>query len=550
MGGRATPDKNIYFQNKVDKIKMKDNVLLKIKKYFALAMALFPAGYIIYRLLCQTAARMKEEIGFAYTADAPMYWTVGKGMLQGFRPYVDLYETKPPGIFLLSALSFKLTDTAVLTNIICFICLLITGAAPFIGVAMNCKKSLTGLTKIILFISAFVFGVMIMLYSQLRSGAAQVENIGAGFAIIYILIISTIDSEKIKLNSPKIWLSSLFLMFAVMMKEPFLLICIASSLFFIKTKKDFLKKLLLPMFAGGIAGVILMLVTGALAPYLKYYLPNMMGGHVSRFGPPWIRGLDLKIILEDLAEFSPGLMIAVIVLVVFVFLSDFFFKVVDNENKISDNILSGIKFYLSSYLLVFSVGLGGQYYSHHFVFAVPLYITLFLHIVENYKGIKLNNMKDLIGVDGILVSIGIACSIGIAVLPDYGYEYYFATRKLEVMKDNAEYVDDVLDRVGEDTYQFLGFNGDVFYCFTEHLPQGPIFFQDPFSFTDTDNWFSKSLANQLDKVDIIIIDWLDVGEMNEYVEDYISDNFTEQPPEEVRDIAIPKSFIYDVMYRV
>jgi hypothetical protein len=525
-------------------------LLFKIKKYFVQSLALFPASYIIYRLLYQIIGRMKEEIGFAYTSDAPMYWTVGRGMLQGLRPYVDLYETKPPGIFLLSALSFKLTGTAVLTNIFCFICLIITGAAPFIGVVVNHKKCFKDLSKIILLASSFLFGIIVMLYSQIRSGAAQVENIGAGFAVIYILIISTVDSEKTELNDFKIWLPSIFLMLAVMMKEPFLLICIAGSLLFIKTKKDFFKKLLIPLFAGGIAGLMLMLVTGALMPYLKYYIPNMIGGHVSLLGPPWKRGLDFKMILNDLLHFSPGLMITILILVVFIFLIDFFLQVDINETNIAGSILSGVKLYFSGYLLVFSVGLGGQYYNHHFVFAVPMYIAMFLYVIKNYENIKLSNKKGFIGIDGILISISIACSVGSALSPGNGYDNNYVITTLEAMRAEAEYVDNVLDVAGENTYQFLGFNGDVFYCFTEHLPQGPIFFQDPFNFADKNSWFSKNLAEQLDKVDIIIIDWIDVGAMDGYVKGYINDNFTGNPPDGVKDIAIPKSFRYEIMYRI
>ena len=36
-------------------------------------------------------------------------WTIGHGILKGLVPYRDLYETKPPGIFLVSALSYLVT---------------------------------------------------------------------------------------------------------------------------------------------------------------------------------------------------------------------------------------------------------------------------------------------------------------------------------------------------------------------------------------------------------------------------------------------------------
>ena len=45
------------------------------------------------------------ELSHAYTADAPLYWAVGRGMLNGLTPYSEMYENKPIGVFLLSAIS-------------------------------------------------------------------------------------------------------------------------------------------------------------------------------------------------------------------------------------------------------------------------------------------------------------------------------------------------------------------------------------------------------------------------------------------------------------
>jgi hypothetical protein len=67
------------------------------------------------------------ELKHAYCWDNPLYWTVGRGILNGLTPYAQLYENKPPGIFLFAALSFALTNDAIIGNIIsCLSALVIT----------------------------------------------------------------------------------------------------------------------------------------------------------------------------------------------------------------------------------------------------------------------------------------------------------------------------------------------------------------------------------------------------------------------------------------
>ena len=58
------------------------------------------------------------ELHHAYNWDSPLYWTVGRGMLNGLKPYTDLFENKPLGMFLISAFSFRLTDDTIICNII------------------------------------------------------------------------------------------------------------------------------------------------------------------------------------------------------------------------------------------------------------------------------------------------------------------------------------------------------------------------------------------------------------------------------------------------
>lgn len=533
--------------------KTKSNQKEAAIRFVLIFLALIPIIYIFYSMSTQIAARMAEELTLSYTADSPIYWTVGRGMLQDFKPYEDFYETKPPGIFLLSALSFRLFDSAILSNILCFLCLIVIGVTPLLAVICDLrKKTVPVLNRLTLILSAVLFGGMLMLYTQNRSGSAQVESFGAAFGCIYLFLISRMDGQTTKLRSPILWISSLFLMFSVMMKEPFVLVCCAAALLFINTWKDLLKKLILPLFAGGAAGVLLMLFTGTLIPYLQYHLPNMTGSHVGRYGSPITRGFDFKNILNDINIFSPGLMIALLILAGVVFLLVCFQQLRSSQKA---SLASGFvqiyhvaKLFLIAYVLVFSVALGGQYYNHHYIFAVPIYMALFLYCIQNFR-FSLTLGKNTVSLTAVLLCVCISCGAGAVMLPEYERSDTNTPQDLIEMHAQADYVDALLDAAQVDRYQYLGFNGNVFYCFTEHMPLGPSFIQDSYNYTDLDSWFSSSLKEQLDQSQIVIVSKIDAGLMNDYIIDYLDKNFSQTPWDEVKDLPPPYYFFDDIYFR-
>lgn len=524
-----------------------------IKTIIIIAIAI-PIAVLFYNIFMQIFSRMAEELTLSYTADAPMYWTVGKGILNGFKPYQDFYETKPPGIFLLSALSFAITGDGFVTNIFCFISLIIIGLAPAVFVILQNRKNRHKNSPYILSIfSAILFGIILMLYVQKRSGAAQVESFGAAAAIIYILLISLIDGEKTSYKSPLIWISSLFLMFSVMMKEPFLLVCIGCALLFIYSKKDLIKKLILPIISGGAMGILLMLATGTFVPYIKYHLPNMLGNHVSRYGSPIVRGFNFRIILNNLGNFSAGIQAIIIFLTVSVIVLTIYRQYKREDTSavgIAGRIYHIIKLFPIFYLTIFAVGMGGQYYNHHFVFAVPTYFALLCAFITDFNMLeKVDIKKYKAGAICFFATVAIISASASALLPEHSYNKQKVDNNLITMQRHADYVDEILDTLGEERYQYFGFNGNVFYCFTDHLPQGPVFFQDPYNFSAEDNWFSQNLKQQLNKSDVVIVQKIDVGVLNDYVNSYLNENFTNIPPERLSGINAPNDFNYKIYFR-
>ena len=46
--------------------------------------------------------------GGAFSGDTKYYWAMGQGYLNGLELYTDIFDTKPPAIYLLGALSYWL----------------------------------------------------------------------------------------------------------------------------------------------------------------------------------------------------------------------------------------------------------------------------------------------------------------------------------------------------------------------------------------------------------------------------------------------------------
>jgi len=124
------------------------------------------------------------ELSGAFNAwDVNLYWTIGRGIINGILPYTGLFETKPPGIFILSALSFYFFDSTILTHIVQVLALLIIATVPLFAYILHSKeKSIFGIAF------STLLGLLLALYTHERAGLVQVESFGAAFGILAILL--------------------------------------------------------------------------------------------------------------------------------------------------------------------------------------------------------------------------------------------------------------------------------------------------------------------------------------------------------------------------
>ncbi len=529
------------------------NVIKWLKIVFCI-IVLIVLSLCIIRLFSIIYHVLKLEFNYTYTWDSPIYWAVGRGYLNGITPYNGLFETKPPGIFLISAFSLLLTNDVLIGNIINGICLIFMVIVPVIFCIIYYKNEKIPIRILILFLS-LVIGSSIMFFTSLRSGKYQVESYGSGFASLYLLVIVLINTKKVKWYSFSIILSGFFAMLSIMMKEPFLLIIIASSLLFIESFEDLGYKLFLPLVYGGIMGVIVMLVTNSLIPYCSIYLKHMLFSHVSTHGPLVNRIFKFDKIISDLHNYNTYFHDLIFGLIVFYLIYNLC-KLVKLEKirflKRFIVLFNFAKFAVAIILVIISVALGGQFYNHHYAFASPFYLALGLFFIKKIKDFSYVYIRY-----AILSFAALLCILNIL--------YYspavisFPSDVLNYNKDireQAHYVDMVLDELGVDQYLQLGFNQvNKFYGLTRHSPLGPVFFQDPNNFKDENSWFVKEFIKQLDKAEVIIIDkkyGYNVKVINTYTRLYIESNFTLTEPKEIQDIDVPESFSirYQIMFRI
>jgi len=504
-----------------------------LRLLFIIAGALLFIIFFLFPAIVKSWSYLSTELEISYCVDDPLYWAVGRGILNGLKPYVDLFENKPPGIFWLSALSLKLTGGVYAMNIFSFLCLLITALTPAIGATVLCWKRACGKgVTILAILSSLFFGAMLMVFSKTLSGYIQIEAMGAMFVGLYLILIFDADASKLKFYSPRVLLSGLLLACAGLLKEPFVLVAAGSSLLFIGTLRGFFHKTVLPLLYGGAIGTAAMAATGVLKPYLTIYLKYMISSRVESTSSPLIRMWDLSHLFNETANVSVPFLCVLTLLfitILFYYLQDVY--ALPSAGLKSRLCWGGRFLALFAGLMAasFALAVGGRYFYHHFVFALPFYLTLFLVMLRGsaVKPVVLQPKKE----DGnspigfgpkacrtILAVVLVILSVSFRFMPSYQFDETIR-QDFETMETHAEYVDSLLDEMGIDRYLFLGFNnsGSCFYGLTEHSPLGPVFVQDPANFTGQYTWFNDNFLEELDEAQIVFVWSINVGDLTDDV---------------------------------
>ncbi|MCI2047844.1 MAG: hypothetical protein LKJ90_09030 [Faecalibacterium sp.] len=520
--------------------------------FLALAAA---ACVVMGQALCHT---IRFEMAYNYTADSPLYWTVGRGILNGIMPYSGLYENKPVGIFLLSALSFRLGGNILFLNACCVAALFVLAAFPAVCTAeylfaqRKSEKKPQAAAAVAALVVAALSGVLFMLYAEERA-AQQTECIGAAWIVLYFWAAWHVRFDNIKEAARPAqiaWmaLAAIFVICGVMMKEPFVLLAIFSMLLLVESRAQLLGRIVLPLGVGGCTAMLLLVATGAVGPYFTIYIRNMFSNHIAATGSPLTRGLHVEKLAGDLRAFSLVLLLVIVAALVLA--------------AIPPHKASGRPTWqawawrlgcmaVAVYMASFAVGLGGQYYNHHYIFAAPLYLlAMALACRRISEGQRLVPMLLAGGCGAVLlVCLYARTNLPFAktyVSPDDTRTY---PEKYATIEAEAEYVDALLDYYGEDRYQFLGFNGeDQFYGLTQHSPLGPAFAQDSDNFTSADSWFSQQLLQEMNEANIVVMDHIVTPELGDQLDAILDGEFTTTPAQAYPG-AVPDYFPFDIYYR-
>lgn len=510
---------------------------------------------------------MHFELSEIASCDANLFFTVGRFMAKGYRPYLDAYENKPPMIFLISEISYLLSGGFYLVNIssfLCFLNLLLTPLAICIIIAIKRKLSL--LSASLMSGSVFLISLLLLFYSEQRSGEIMCEIFGVSAlvdGVLCLLIIS--KGKKIHFYHPCVILSGVFFAIATLFKEPFALLGIFAYLMVIEQKRDLLFKLVFPLAYGVFTALLILLVTNSVAGYFTIYLPNMLSYHITSHGSLFDRMKDFKKLFDNLNEFSKYLFILIILMF---FISCLRGTTLFSEEKPSlmliFRVIRIILPFVYLYIASLTVGLGGQYFWHHFAFALPFYYSLLLDS-GFYIGEQINNLsiKDNEGplikkISNPFTLLAVVFTFLLSFISSYGLiEHKFKMKEEEMInlvkraKADASYIDEVLDTLNVERYLFIGFNGtDRPYCYTKHLPLGPCFVQDQDNFKKANTFFTNNFLKQLKESEVIVFSSYQMPIIEKEVKQYISTNFTSELPNAIKDISKPEQFFYGLYFRI
>ncbi len=237
---------------------------------YVLIVSAVAVGFCINALMDMLAFEARGPMN----GDAFIYLTVGRGILNGLTPYLQIFESKPPGIFALMALSLSITGTEAFAR---WLSIILLFSMPILLAFWMWKRGTTArlpiLQKILGTVFGFLTGGLIALRLEQIVGSLQTEVFGVGFGFFFVLIILW-NHERWRL-----WKSvaaGILMMFALFLKEPFLLAFIAIALLIDRHPRDYLRDLIIPGAVAGALMLLILLLTGWWHGYAEQYLPAMV----------------------------------------------------------------------------------------------------------------------------------------------------------------------------------------------------------------------------------------------------------------------------------
>ncbi len=224
---------------------------------------------------------------YAYHGDAAFYFTIGKSILNGLTPYRDIFDPKPPGVFIVSAISFFLVHSHMLGNYLSIIMLLCTPVL-FVWMVWNPSSALPPANRLLVRAAGCVAGCIISLWSSIQAGVWQPESFGNFFALLFIIMYIRGRHHMTLLRTIA---ASACVLFAIGSKEPFLLTLFAAAIAIDVRPLSLLRAFFIPLGIALATGSLVLAALGWLEPYVSLYLPTIVGIRIQYDVPLWMRGV-------------------------------------------------------------------------------------------------------------------------------------------------------------------------------------------------------------------------------------------------------------------
>jgi len=222
--------------------------------------------------------RLVVHLGHLYgtgiNGDAVYYFGMGRGLLNGLRMYPDLFETKPPIIFWLSALSLAVGEDE---RLYLAIQALLVVILPLVLCWVVLRTEPSSRRRFISAALAFLGGAAVASFVADRSQGFQTEGFGVLPAAVPALVLAWSQRRGFRVWS--VWLAGPALAIAVLLKEPFLVAGIAALGWLAQSRRDVFWITQVVAVAGGI-GLATLFATGTAGDYFGIYLPEILNGRL------------------------------------------------------------------------------------------------------------------------------------------------------------------------------------------------------------------------------------------------------------------------------
>lgn len=264
-----------------------------------LEIVVWPAAIIAIAMTVQVlgALLVLQEL---FNGVCGIFWAIGQAMVNGYTLYEDIFESKPPLIFLLASLSLRLTGSPVLGTVL-HTALLLAVLAGTVWYAQR-RLSEQDMRSPALLVAAFLFSSLVIRYLSRHPTAWAVEFYGLTSLCLYFLVLA--DTRRFTV--PRITLLTLLLGLSVGMKESFIIVAVSGACVLCRSREQWIRGVLIPSVLTGIVGIVTLALLGSLGAYLSVYLPEMLGYYTQRYYMPFLmKGLVFDFVFADLAAFSP-----------------------------------------------------------------------------------------------------------------------------------------------------------------------------------------------------------------------------------------------------